>query len=113
MILTLVPCNIFCTSSVLIEGLDDDPDSNIPYSEFLKAYDVPSLKLSVSYLYAISQFGKEDMLMQLDYLIEQSAVLSINEEKIRNEDALAGFSMLGLAPMLPEHFQPVNKELMF
>lgn len=84
----------------LIEGLDDDPDSNIPYARFLEAYDVPSLKLSVSYLYAISQFGKEDMLMQLDYLIEQSAVLSINEEKIRNEDALAGFSMLGLAPML-------------
>lgn len=84
----------------LIEGLDDEPDSAIPYSDFLSAYDVPSLKLSVSYLYSISQFGKEDMLAQLDYLIEQSSVLSINEEKLRNEDALAGFGMLGLAPML-------------
>ena len=40
------------------------------------------------------------MLAQLDYLIEQNSQLSIAEEKLRNEDSLAGFSTLTLLPML-------------
>ena len=51
-------------------------------------------------MYALSEFGSNDMLSQLDYLIEQNDQLTINEEKIRNEDALAGMSALILAPML-------------
>ena len=83
-----------------INNLSDDPSSIRPYNEFLKAFDVSNLKLSVHYLYSISQFGTEDMLAQLDYLIEQNTQLSIAEENIRNEDSLAGFSVMTLLPML-------------
>lgn len=85
---------------VLIRGISKDPGSSKPYMNFLKDFNTPNLKLSVNYLFAISQFGSEDMLAQLDYLIEQSSLLSINEEKIRNEDSIASFSLICLAPML-------------
>lgn len=84
----------------LILGLDKYPNSPKPYSDFCKGYNVPSIKLAITYLYSISQFGNEDMIAQLDYLVEQSSELSLAEEKIRNEDSLAGFSLLGLMPML-------------
>lgn len=84
----------------MLEEIDENPDSQKPYAEFLSGFDVPSLRLAVSYLYSIQQFGADDMAVQLDYLIEQSEELSIVEEKIRNDDALAGFSMMGLVPMM-------------
>jgi hypothetical protein len=84
----------------LLDNIDKDPNSMRPYNEFLKDFDTPDLKMSVHYLYSISQFGTEDMLAQLDYLIEQNSQLSIAEEKLRNEDSLAGFSTLTLLPML-------------
>lgn len=83
-----------------IKGISDEPNSSKPYANFLKDFNSPNLKLSVNYLYAIAQFGSEDMLAQLDYLIEQSSLLSINEEKLRNEDSLAGFGLICLVPML-------------
>ena len=84
----------------LLVRLDSDPTSMVPYQRFLENYEVSNLKLSVNFLYALSEFGSNDMLSQLDYLIEQNDQLTINEEKIRNEDALAGMSALILAPML-------------
>ena len=84
----------------LLENIDKDPNSMRPYSEFLKDFEAPDLKMSVHYLYSISQFGTEDLLAQLDYLIEQNSQLSIAEEKIRNEDSLSGFTTLALMPML-------------
>lgn len=80
-------------------NLDKDPVGIRPYVDFLKDFNVPNLRMSVHYLYAISQFGSEDMLAQLDYLIDQNAKLAITEEKLRNEDALTGFSLLVLFPM--------------
>lgn len=81
-------------------NLDKDPNSMRPYNEFLKEFEVPQLKMSIHYLYSIAQFGTQDMLAQLDYLIEQNAQLALAEEQIRNEDALAGFSVMTLMPML-------------
>ena len=83
----------------LLLNLEKDPVSMRPYKEFLKDYSVPQLKMSVHYLYSIAQFGTEDILAQLDYLIAQNNQLAITEEKIRNEDSLAGFGILVLAPM--------------
>lgn len=80
--------------------LDEDPSSIRPYKEFLKSFDVPQLKMSIHYLYSIAQFGTSDMLAQLDYLVEQNSQLSLNEEKLRNEDSLAGFGVMTLLPML-------------
>ena len=37
---------------------------------------------------------------QLDYLIEQTGKLEIVEEKLRNEDSIATFSLIILTPMI-------------
>jgi len=83
-----------------MEELVDDPITIRPYKNFLGAYDVPDLKLAVHCLYSIAVFGAQDKMSQLNYLIQQNAKLEITEEKIRNEDNIATFSMVILLPML-------------
>lgn len=83
-----------------IRGIAEDPISMKPYTEFLKDFDTPTLKLSVDYLYSLASFGAGDGLGQLDYLIEQNSKLSIAEEKIRNEEQLGGFSLMLYMPMV-------------
>lgn len=83
-----------------IEDLADDPVSAKPFNKFLSEYNVPTLRLSINYLYLASQFGTEDSLAQLDYLVAQNTQLTIQEEKMRNESALAGINLFIFAPML-------------
>lgn len=97
----------------LIENIQEEPGSMKPYSRFLDGYEVPNLKLAVTYLYSIAQFGSENMLMQLDYLIQQNAKLTIAEERVRNDDSLAGFSMLMLAPMILAVFKLLLDLMLF
>ena len=66
---------------------------------FCKEYDIPDIKLTVNFLYYLSNFGSDEMLGQLDYIIKQNDHLTLNEERIRNEDSLSMMSMLILAPM--------------
>ena len=58
------------------------------------------MRLSINYLYLASQFGTEDSLAQLDYLVAQNTQLTIQEEKMRNDAALAGINLFIFAPML-------------
>ena len=83
-----------------IESLGEDPITMGPYLRFLRSYDVPELKLAIHYLYSVAMFGSDDMLAQLEYLIKQNSKLEIEEERIRNEDSIAGFSLIILLPML-------------
>lgn len=82
-----------------LEDLAEDPVSAKPFNRFLSDYNVPTLRLSINYLYLASQFGTEDSLAQLDYLVAQNTQLTIQEEKIRNESALAGINLFIFAPM--------------
>lgn len=84
----------------LINNIAADPVSMKPFSSFLKDFDVPTLKLSVNYLYSMANMGSEGGTNQLDYLIEQNSKLSIVEEDIRNDEKLGGFSILVYMPML-------------
>lgn len=83
-----------------LDAIEKDPVSMKPYVNFLGQYPVQELKLAVHYLYSLATFGSGDMLAQLDYLIKQNSKLEIAEEKIRNEDSLAGFTLIILIPML-------------
>ena len=83
-----------------IEDLSEDPVSAKPFNKFLSDYNVPTLRLSINYLYLASQFGTEDSLAQLDYLVAQNTQLTIQEEKMRNDAALAGINLFIFAPML-------------
>lgn len=83
-----------------IKDLSDDPITVKPYDRFLSQFNVPTLRLSINYLHSASQFGLGDSLAQLDYLIKQNTQLTIDEERIRNANALAGIGLYVYAPML-------------
>ena len=84
----------------LLIGISNDPNSIIPYTNFLKDYNLPEFKSAVRFLYSLAEFGTDDMVTQLDQLVQQNAVLTAEAEKIRNDSALAGLSTLTFAPML-------------
>ena len=84
----------------LLIGISNDPNSIIPYTNFLKDYNLPEFKSAVRFLYSLAEFGTDDMITQLDQLVQQNAVLTAEAEKIRNDSALAGLSTLTFAPML-------------
>lgn len=83
-----------------LDDIERDPISMKPYLDFLSEYEVPDLKLAIHYLYSLATFGSEDVMTQLDYIIKQNSILEINEEKLRNEDSLAGFSVIVMMPMI-------------
>ena len=82
------------------QDLANDPVTLKPYQDFLGSFNVPTIKMSINYLYSVACFGSEDMLTQLDYLVKQNNILAENEEKLRNEDALAGVSVFIFFPMI-------------
>lgn len=83
----------------LLKGIEENPASSKPFDDFCKEYNIPDIKLTVNFLYYLSNFGSDEMLGQLDYIIKQNDHLTLNEERIRNEDSLSMMSMLILAPM--------------
>lgn len=84
----------------LLVGISNDPNSIIPYTNFLKDYNLPEFKSAVRFLYSLAEFGTDDMAMQLDQLIQQNAVLSATAEEISNEAHLSALTTLTFAPML-------------
>ena len=83
----------------LLKGIEENPASSKPFDDFCKEYNIPDIKLTVNFLYYLSNFGSDEMVGQLDYIIKQNDHLTLNEERIRNEDSLSMMSMLILAPM--------------
>lgn len=99
---SLVTCNPIMRPHVekLLAEIDENPDSDEPFVNFCCEYDLPEIKTTMSFLYYLSNFGSEEMLGQLDYIIEQNTYLSISEEKLRNSDSLSMMNALVLAPMV-------------
>lgn len=93
--------------SLFAQDLANNPTSMMPYKRFLASFKVPTLRLSINYLYSLAQFGTDDMISQLDYLVKLNMRLTVNEEKIRNQDALAGINLFVFAPMLVAVFKMV------
>lgn len=86
--------------NLFTQELADNPVTLKPYQNFLGSFNIPTIKMSINYLYSVACFGSEDMLTQLDYLVKQNNILAINEEKLRNEDALSGVSIFIFFPMI-------------
>ena len=84
----------------LLAEIDKNPNSDEPFTNFCQQYDLPDIKTTMSFLYYLSNFGSDEMLGQLDYIIKQNTYLTISEEKLRNSDSLSMMTMLILAPML-------------
>ncbi len=84
----------------LVEGFEKEPNSIIPYNNFMKEFDLPEIKSAMRMLYSITTTGSASIDEQITDLIKKQNVLMDKAEKIANEDHLAGFSTLSLLPML-------------
>ena len=84
----------------LLIGISNDPNSILPYVNFLKDYNLPEFKSAIRFLYSLAEFGTDDMVTQLDQLVQQNAVLSAAAEEINNESHLSALTTLTFAPML-------------
>lgn len=96
-----------------VKDLSLDPSGVQPYNNFLSQFNVPTLRLSINYLHSAAQFGTKDALSQLDYLIEQNQQLTVAEEKIRNENALAGINLFVFSPMIIAVFKLMVDMVLF
>ncbi|MEG1595463.1 MAG: hypothetical protein RR364_03380 [Lachnospiraceae bacterium] len=86
----------------LSEELGRHPNGIAPYLGFLKEFELPQVQSAMKMLYGIAETGGSDHQgqKQIEGLIKQNTTLMNHSEQLRNEDALAGMSLLTLFPMI-------------
>ncbi len=84
----------------MVEAFETDTNSILPYTQFLKDFDLPEIKSAARMLYSITTTGTGNIDEQITGLIRRQNVLIDKAEKINNEESLAGFSVLTMLPML-------------
>lgn len=83
-----------------INEIEKNPNSIVPYQNFLNEYNIPNLSNVMRTLYSIKQLGEVDSQNQITSLITRNQKMLANAEKIRNEDSLTGIGFISLAPIL-------------
>lgn len=85
---------------ILIENMEEDPLGIGPYLLFFKELGLPELQSAMKMLYAMSQYGSEEVTGQISTLVERNSKLQDKSEQMKMEDYLAGMGFLVLLPML-------------
>lgn len=83
-----------------LDAMMDDPSDIRPYIEFLGEFDIPHIRSVFKMLYSLSEFGADDSDKQINTIIQRNSELVNKSEKMSNQDSLAIFGLLQLAPML-------------
>jgi len=86
--------------SKLMDDIVKNPESVVPYTTFLKEFNMPEVSSAMKMLYAVFAGKGSDADSQITELITRNNTMLNQAEKIKNEDALGGFYMLFLAPTL-------------
>ena len=84
----------------MVKAFETDTNSILPYTQFLKDFDLPEIKSATRMLYSITTTGTGNIDEQITGLIRRQNVLIDKAEKINNEESLAGFSIWTMLPML-------------
>lgn len=84
----------------LIEEIEGDPVTIRPYNNFLKDYYITNITSSMKSLYVIKTQNSNEGARLISDLIQRNQEMMANAEKIRNENQLAAFNMLGTVPMV-------------
>lgn len=78
--------------------LDENPESEAPFNEFMKDFDVDEIKEAVSALYDISQASEDQINSQFESLIKRNNDMIDRAEKLKNDDKIAVFNGLIAVP---------------
>lgn len=84
----------------LIEETEEDPVTIRPYNHFLEEYYITDIASSMKSLYVIKSQNSTEGARLISDLIQRNQEMMANSEKIRNENQLAIFNMLGTVPMV-------------
>lgn len=85
---------------IMQESLDKNPESVIPFLDFMKDFDVPEIQSSMKMLYSISSGTGGNPKKQIAEIIRRNNMLLDKSEKNAFENAFAGFYGLFLAPAI-------------
>lgn len=86
--------------ALLLERVEDAPDSIRPYLYFMDKINLPDITSAMKVLYSMAAFGMTDVSRQIGPLVERSLTMTDKAERLKAEDHLAGVSFLVLLPMV-------------
>lgn len=84
----------------LIQETEEDPVTIRPYNNFLQEYYITDITSSMKSLYVIKSQNSNEGARLISDLIQRNQEMMANAEKIRNENQLSAFNMLGTIPMV-------------
>lgn len=88
-----------------IDEVEKDPMTIRPYNHFLQKFYITDVTSAMKTLYSIKQQDAEGASKQISDLIIRNQSLMETSEKIKNENQMAGMSMIGGVPMLIGSFK--------
>lgn len=84
----------------LLQQLERNPESIVPYQNFLKEFGLSDVQSAMRMLYALSNGGYGNGEGQMRQIMQRNQEFLDKSERAKNEDALAGFYVLFLTPAL-------------
>lgn len=84
----------------LVQETEEDPVTIRPYNNFLQEYYITDITSSMKSLYVIKSQNSNEGARLISDLIQRNQEMMANAEKIRNENQLSAFNMLGTIPMV-------------
>ena len=92
---------------ILLRNIDEDPESILPYQNFLSEFDLPEIQSASRMLYSLTNCGKDDSEAQINTLIHRNNVLMDKAEWLQNENDVAGIGALTFVPMILATFKMI------
>lgn len=96
-----VPASLQYPVEKLCEGLKKEPTGSGPYFSFLEEYDVPKVQEAMKLLYSISSGTGGNVDEQMLTVIDKNNSMTLQSEKIKNDNRVAGMMGYLFLPVLP------------
>lgn len=84
----------------LRDGITEDPNSNKPFLNFFKEFDIPEVSSAMKMIYSISQGTSKDKEAQVEDVVDSNIQTMDRAQQIINEDSLSGLDSLFYMPFL-------------
>lgn len=89
----------------LKQELEEQPDAEWPFREFLEIFELSSVQSAMKMLYGLSSMGSGEAKVQIRALIERNIGLLDKAEKIKNDEKLAGIEGVFFLPQVTVSLQ--------
>ena len=84
----------------LINEIEMEPNSELPYDNFLKEFEMPEFENVMGTLYSIQSGAGGDVEMEIRNIVDRATTMTDKAEKIKNEDKMAAMQTYVALPGL-------------